>query len=301
MICNHGKYQAIPCPSGLHFDNKIKTCNSPEAANCQPGLVVQEPKPEVSEHPRTKREFILDPSFFDDHPPVDTVATIIDTPKKLEADLDIYIAPSWRSQFGGRSNGRKKIIRIIKQVALLYKHRSLDTKIDFIKVYLTDVTEELLPSISNLKTFISKLSHRPNLRNSMHLLLTHDGEETRESLANALEICSKNGPANAASLVKYFRDDTNTAYTIAHELGHLIGMFHDFDIPSEYPQLKARGVKNARKRTCGASELDGGPDNYLMNYELPMQGSWSDCSNEDYQNYYDLIVGNGKTFCLKEK
>ena len=45
MICNHGKYQAIPCPSGLHFDNKIKTCNSPEAANCQPGLVVQEPKP----------------------------------------------------------------------------------------------------------------------------------------------------------------------------------------------------------------------------------------------------------------
>ena len=45
LICNHGKYEAIPCPSGLHFDYKIKTCNAPEAANCQSGIVVvQEPE-----------------------------------------------------------------------------------------------------------------------------------------------------------------------------------------------------------------------------------------------------------------
>jgi hypothetical protein len=256
---------------------------------------------EVSEHPRTKREFVLDPSFFDDHAPVDTFVSKIVTPKELEAELDIYIAPSWRSHFGGRSNGRKKIIRIIKQVALLYKHRSLDTKIDITKVYFNDVADELQPSRSNLNTFMSKLSRRPNVRNSMHLLLTHDGKDYGTlGLANALKMCDKK-KGSAASLVKYFHDDSNTAYTIAHELGHLIGMFHDFDRPSEYPQLKARGVKNARKITCGAPEEEGGADNFLMNYELPMTGAWSDCSNEDFKNYYTLIVGNGKEFCLKEK
>jgi len=34
LICVHEKFIAQSCQSGLHFDNKIKACNFPEAANC---------------------------------------------------------------------------------------------------------------------------------------------------------------------------------------------------------------------------------------------------------------------------
>jgi len=34
LICVHDKFVSQPCQSGLHFDNKIKACNFPEAANC---------------------------------------------------------------------------------------------------------------------------------------------------------------------------------------------------------------------------------------------------------------------------
>ena len=34
LTCVHDKFLAQSCQSGLHFDNKIKACNFPEAANC---------------------------------------------------------------------------------------------------------------------------------------------------------------------------------------------------------------------------------------------------------------------------
>ena len=34
LTCAHEKFVSTPCPAGLHFDNKIKACNFPEAANC---------------------------------------------------------------------------------------------------------------------------------------------------------------------------------------------------------------------------------------------------------------------------
>ena len=34
LICVHKKFITQSCQSGLHFDSKIKSCNFPEAANC---------------------------------------------------------------------------------------------------------------------------------------------------------------------------------------------------------------------------------------------------------------------------
>lgn len=38
LVCNHQKFLAFPCASGLHFDDKIKACNTIEAAQCQLGV-----------------------------------------------------------------------------------------------------------------------------------------------------------------------------------------------------------------------------------------------------------------------
>ena len=37
LMCNHGKYIVRPCGGGLHWDNKIKACNSIDLAECKPG------------------------------------------------------------------------------------------------------------------------------------------------------------------------------------------------------------------------------------------------------------------------
>jgi len=252
---------------------------------------------EVS-HARTKREYLIDLDFYEKHDNIPPGMRNLKLPSVLEADMDIYISPSWRSRFG--TNYKKLIIRIIKQVALLYKSRTLKTKIDFKQVKFTEVGFDLLPSRKNLTTFMNKyLSKKANLRRSMHLLLTSDGKDYGElGIANSLSMCDRN-PFKAASLTKYFYDNANTAYVIAHELGHLIGMFHDFEKPYYFPQIRAKGIEDIRKYTCGAGELEGGDDNYLMNYEIPMQPKWAKCSNEDFSNYYKLIVGNDEEFCLK--
>lgn len=35
LVCLHGKPLAMPCPSGLHWNSNVKTCDWPHSANCQ--------------------------------------------------------------------------------------------------------------------------------------------------------------------------------------------------------------------------------------------------------------------------
>ena len=85
------------------------------------------------------------------------------------------------------------------------------------------------------------------------------------------------------------------AETFAHEIGHIIGIYHDFDSKQNKPHI-------TRNRTCGLSKWSSGhSNNQIMNYEQPRQPTWSDCSTEDFRNYYMAITTkyNGE-FCLKE-
>ena len=79
------------------------------------------------------------------------------------------------------------------------------------------------------------------------------------------------------------------AQTFAHEVGHVIGIHHDFETNQDY-----------RNHTCGPKKWTGGYDNQIMNYGEPRQPTWSECSNEDFRNYYFSITSqhNGK-FCLE--
>ena len=83
------------------------------------------------------------------------------------------------------------------------------------------------------------------------------------------------------------------AETFAHEVAHIIGIYHDFDSNQNNPKI-------ARNRTCGPSKWESGHDNQIMNYGEPIQPTWSDCSNEDFRSYYSAITSryNGK-FCLE--
>ena len=93
-------------------------------------------------------------------------------------------------------------------------------------------------------------------------------------------------------------DNQQLAQNIAHEIGHTLGMFHDFDTNrstgySSIPWFQRRG-------TCGPPKWESGEDNLIMNYGKPTKMAWSKCSNMDFSDYYQSQLAEKGVFCLEE-
>merc|ERR1719391_246248 len=81
--------------------------------------------------------------------------------------------------------------------------------------------------------------------------------------------------------------------TLAHELAHTFGAFHDYQNHEDNPNIE-------RTKKCGPPAGQGGADNMIMNYGIPRQPEWSDCSREDFTDFFSRIVQHTGPFCLEE-
>ena len=67
---------------------------------------------------------------------------------------------------------------------------------------------------------------------------------------------------------------------MAHEIGHFLGMEHDFH-------------ENHEGKNCVK-------DNHLMTYaKLPEMVKWSSCSKADFQAYYLMTQKEGWKWCME--
>merc|ERR1719479_451002 len=214
-------------------------------------------------------------------------------PKKMELHVNVYMSSSWMSQLG-----ENKAREIGRQARLFMNHRSLDTRFDLKLIYI-EYNDDHVPSVRGLKSFkTSRVVAENQNKGTIHMLLTaHKNGGFVIGIAWMNSVCDTDN-SWATGITKWTRDVANTAETFVHEIGHNLGMFHDFE-------KNGKGGKQwpfmpERTYTCGPGKSQGGPDNDIMNYGNPGSQAWSKCSNVDFKKYYTIVYANDAEFCLKE-
>ena len=74
----------------------------------------------------------------------------------------------------------------------------------------------------------------------------------------------------------YYCPIADLGRTLAHEVGHNLGMWHDFD-----PQHGGNGRPGSGKKECEGKGT--------MSYGDDLPAGWSDCSKRDLQAHYNQV------------
>ena len=207
-------------------------------------------------------------------------------PGKLLLNVNIYLDPTWHNIHGQGSVLTAK--QVVKEASKLFNHPSLNTKIELIVNNVFNSTQQLRPRDtekigSQLRSPFEVSGENSTSRKYKvaHLYFTAAGRLVT-GRGNLESICHEVEKPIAA--IKWQESISRTAMATAHDIGHVLGMYHDFS-----------AGKDTRTKTCGQKRKG----DFLMNYGNS-RSQWSDCSNEDFQIYYEKIVNSQNGFCLEE-
>ena len=237
---------------------------------------------------RQKREYVENDAFINlvSSMSID-ISSPIEMPERLGLSVHVHMAPSWIEGFGGFEDGKRKAKEVLFHTTSFFQHSSLVTKInlDYRDIDFFQSPIDLAPLPENLHK-LEPYIHTPPDKAGVNVYLTKRAAGNYAGYAKLSSVCFDSKPS---SISKWLGSAVETGQLVAHEIGHNIGFYHDFDTRSVY----------GRTRTCGPGMLNSGPDNDLMNYGS-VQSKWSSCSNEDFRNFYTVIEAANRGFCLPE-
>jgi len=110
------------------------------------------------------------------------------------------------------------------------------------------------------------------------------GKENIAGIANIKAVCAKTRKKRLV-IVNYSVNAIKAAPIVAHELGHFLGMKHDFEERSKSNKNSSKG------EPC--TKIDG-----IMDYKSKNR-FWSPCSVEDFTNWYNEVLSKQGKWCLQ--
>ena len=99
------------------------------------------------------------------------------------------------------------------------------------------------------------------------------------------------------AIVEFIGDWVRTGRNMAHELGHTLGLHHDFSYPK---RIGASHLIRPNRRSFNGNLCTniGG----VMDYQTKSKYSWTTCSKEDFRIYHQQTLKQNKnTFCMNPR
>ena len=106
-----------------------------------------------------------------------------------------------------------------------------------------------------------------------------------------------NQTSERIAIVEFIGDWVRTGRNMAHELGHTLGLHHDFSYPKRIGESNL--VRPNRRSFNGhlCTNIGG-----VMDYQTRSKYSWTTCSIEDFRIYHHQVLKeNNNKFCLNPK
>ena len=217
-------------------------------------------------------------------------------PACMDLDVYLYYGPSFEQVAGGKAEA--KAWRIASHAKKHYMNPEFPTKINLMP------TIRKLERDAHILDNVSALIPQENFKKGrLHAVLVsgkigpYDPKDGTIGIAWNGALCNpqepqedNSGPYSLTTVYSNSQTDLMTGETLAHELAHNLGIGHDYENP--YPENKNNKQKQ-RTRSCGPGL--GEPGGALMNSKRPFHSTWSECTREDFMNYFQ----SSQPFCLK--
>ena len=218
-------------------------------------------------------------------------------PACMDLDVYLYYGPSFEQVAGGKAEAKAR--RIASHAKKVYMNPEFPTQINLMPTIRK--LERDTHTLENVSSLIPKENFK---KGRLHAVLVSgkigfdypeaevSGIAWNGALCNPQEPNSEDnsGPYSLTTVYSNSQTDLMTGDTLAHELAHNLGVGHDFENP--HPENK-NNMQKQRTRSCGPGV--GEPGGALMNSERQMNSTWSECTREDFMNYFQ----SRQPFCLK--
>merc|ERR1712029_129074 len=189
---------------------------------------------------------------------------------------------AFRTKFG--SLVQTRVNAIIEHSKTFFAHGSLKTKFELDVQSLHSYPHSMkatVPDLQALDVYIGSGGGSSLPLVNTYALLTSNDWQGAEGIAWVRTACKDRGARTNINEHGRDRGDLGTARTLVHEIGHNLGISHDFSNSNENPPPPKINRYSSTGQPC--TDVGG----YMDYFGIP--NTWSPCSVEDMTSYYNEV------------